>query len=65
MHVQLLASRHRLSLHTGDEPATDKQKGFIKVLEKQKGAAAASAAGDVENLGKSEASEKIDELKSM
>lgn len=48
---------------TGDEPATDKQKGFIKVLEKQKNAP--DAAGDVESLGKSEASEKIQELKSM
>ena len=44
---------------TGDEPATEKQKGFLAVLEKKKGM-------EVENmnsLGKSEASEKIDELK--
>lgn len=33
------------------------------MLEKQKGAE--GAAGDVEHLGKSEASEKIDELKNM
>jgi hypothetical protein len=33
------------------------------VLEKQKGAAV--IAGDVDSLGKSEASEKIDELKNM
>lgn len=46
---------------TGDDPATDKQKGFIKVLEKQKGA----TGGDVDHLGKSEASAKIDELKQM
>ncbi|KAK6904715.1 hypothetical protein I204_06687 [Kwoniella mangroviensis CBS 8886] len=47
---------------TGDQPATDKQKGFIKVLEKQKGV---SGSEDVEGLGKSEASEKIEELKEM
>ncbi|OCF35024.1 hypothetical protein I316_03064 [Kwoniella heveanensis BCC8398] len=46
---------------TGDEPATEKQKGFIKVLEKQKGSGAVS--GDVKHLGKSEASERIEELK--
>ncbi|WWC67312.1 uncharacterized protein I206_101220 [Kwoniella pini CBS 10737] len=47
---------------TGSEPATDKQKGFIKVLEKQKGVVEGE---DVEHLGKSEASEKIEELKGM
>ncbi|WVR03046.1 hypothetical protein IAU60_000035 [Kwoniella sp. DSM 27419] len=48
---------------TGEEPATDKQKGFIKVLEKQKGV---EGMGGVEGgLGKSEASEKIEELKEM
>ncbi|WWC97557.1 hypothetical protein V866_004441 [Kwoniella sp. B9012] len=47
---------------TGDQPATDKQKGFIKVLEKQKGV---SGSENVEVLGKSEASEKIEELKEM
>ncbi|WWC90185.1 uncharacterized protein L201_005118 [Kwoniella dendrophila CBS 6074] len=47
---------------TGDDPATDKQKGFIKVLEKQKGV---SEVGNVDSLGKSEASEKIEELKEM
>lgn len=46
---------------TGGEPATDKQKGFLKVLEKQKGV----EVGDVGSIGKSEASEKIDELKNM
>lgn len=46
---------------TGDEPATAKQKGYLKVLEKQKGA----DAGDVSGMGKSEASEKIDEMKHM
>jgi len=44
---------------TGDEPATAKQKGFLKVLENQKGV----SVGGVEEMGKSEASEKIDELK--
>ncbi|WWC57599.1 uncharacterized protein I303_100131 [Kwoniella dejecticola CBS 10117] len=47
---------------TGTEPATEKQKGFIKVLEKQKGVV---EGGDVEHLGKSEASEKIEELKEL
>ncbi|WVQ64314.1 uncharacterized protein L199_002476 [Kwoniella botswanensis] len=47
---------------TGDQPATDKQKSFIKVLEKQKGV---SGSENVEGLGKSEASEKIEELKEM
>lgn len=46
---------------TGGEPATDKQKGFLKVLEKQKGV----EVGDISSIGKSEASEKIDELKNM
>jgi hypothetical protein len=46
---------------TGGDPATDKQKGFLKVLEKQKGV----EVGDVSEIGKSEASEKIDELKNM
>ena len=45
---------------TGDEPATDKQKAFIAVLEKQKEGGVESAK---EALGKSEASEKIEELK--
>jgi hypothetical protein len=44
---------------TGDEPATEKQKGYIKVLEKQNGV----SGGPVEDLGKSEASERIEELK--
>jgi hypothetical protein len=47
---------------TGDEPATDKQKGYLKVLEKQQGA---PVAGDVEGMGKSEASGKIEEMRSM
>ena len=47
---------------TGGEPATGKQKGFLKVLEKQKGV---EVDGAVESMGKSEASEKIDELKNM
>ncbi|CAD6564427.1 MAG: hypothetical protein TREMPRED_004983 [Tremellales sp. Tagirdzhanova-0007] len=47
---------------TGYQPATDKQKGFLKVLEKQKGA---SVEGNVDGMGKSEASEKIDELKNL
>ncbi|WRT63217.1 uncharacterized protein IL334_000120 [Kwoniella shivajii] len=46
---------------TGDDPATEKQKGFIKVLEKQKG----TGGENVDGLGKSEASEKIEELKDM
>ncbi|WVW81280.1 hypothetical protein I302_103271 [Kwoniella bestiolae CBS 10118] len=46
---------------TGDDPATDKQKGFIKVLEKQKG----TGAENVEGMGKSEASERIEELREM
>ena len=46
---------------TGAQPATDKQKGFIRVLEKQKG----STHGSVDSMGKSEASERIEELKSM
>jgi len=46
---------------TGGDPATDKQKGFLKVLEKQKGV----PVGDLGGIGKSEASEKIDELKNM
>ena len=46
---------------TGADPATDKQKGFLKVLEKQKGV----PVGDISDIGKSEASEKIDELKNM
>ncbi|ORY26482.1 hypothetical protein BCR39DRAFT_540908 [Naematelia encephala] len=50
---------------TGDEPATEKQKGFIKVLEKQKGVDAQQKVGDLGDLGKSEASEKIEDLKSM
>nr|XP_031862046.1 uncharacterized protein CI109_002459 [Kwoniella shandongensis]KAA5529118.1 hypothetical protein CI109_002459 [Kwoniella shandongensis] len=46
---------------TGDEPATDKQKGYLKVLEKQKGVELSADSG----LGKSEASEKIEELKGL
>jgi hypothetical protein len=46
---------------TGGDPATEKQKGFLKVLEKQKGV----PVGDLGGIGKSEASEKIDELKNM
>ena len=46
---------------TGDQPATDKQKGFLKVLEKQKGVSKSEDRG----MGKSKASEKIDELKNM
>ncbi|EIW72962.1 hypothetical protein TREMEDRAFT_59120 [Tremella mesenterica DSM 1558] len=45
---------------TGGEPPTGKQIGFLKVLEKQKGVHV-----EVEGLNKSEASEKIDELKNM
>lgn len=44
---------------TGDEPATEKQKGFVAVLEKKAG----KAVSDKENMGKSEASEIIEELK--
>ena len=43
---------------TGGDAPTDKQIGFIKVLEKQKGVSV-----DTDHLNKSEASEKIDELK--
>ncbi|KAK8844763.1 hypothetical protein IAR55_006613 [Kwoniella newhampshirensis] len=46
---------------TGDEPATEKQKGYLKVLEKQKGVETSADSG----LGKSEASEKIEELKGL
>ncbi|KAK4683778.1 hypothetical protein P7C73_g6451, partial [Tremellales sp. Uapishka_1] len=46
---------------TGADPATEKQKGFIKVLEKQKGAGEKS----VDAIGKSEASERIEELQKM
>lgn len=46
---------------TGGDPATEKQKGFLKVLEKQKGV----EVGNVDGIGKSKASEKIDELKNM
>lgn len=49
---------HPQNWATGDQPATDKQKGYLKVLEKQKGA----SVGNVESLGKSEASDKIDKL---
>jgi hypothetical protein len=44
---------------TGDEPATEKQKGFLAVLEKKAG----EPVENMEGLGKSEASAKIDELK--
>lgn len=44
----------------GQEPATDKQKGFIHVLEKQQGK---SAGANIEELNKSQASEVIDKLK--
>lgn len=45
---------------TGGDAPTEKQIGFLKVLEKQKGVSV-----DTDNLNKSEASEKIDELKKM
>lgn len=48
---------------TGTEPATDKQKGFIKVLEGQHPEAAPEEGLDLNGLGKSEASEVIDKLK--
>ncbi|KAI5450654.1 hypothetical protein NCC49_002912 [Naganishia albida] len=44
---------------TGGEPATQKQRGFLHVLAKQHG----QTEDDIDNLSKSEASEKIDELK--
>jgi len=44
---------------TGGDPATSKQIGYIKVLEKQKGVSAPVS----DNLGKSEASEVIEDLK--
>ncbi|KAJ9099257.1 hypothetical protein QFC22_004846 [Naganishia vaughanmartiniae] len=44
---------------TGGEPATQKQRGFLHVLAKQHG----ETETDIDNLSKSEASEKIDELK--
>ena len=44
---------------TGDEPATQKQQGYIAVLEKKAGESVTSGKG----LGKSEASERIEELK--
>jgi len=48
---------------TGTEPATDKQKGFIKVLEGQHPDAVPEGGIDVADIGKSEASEVIDKLK--
>lgn len=44
---------------TGDEPATEKQKGYVAVLEKKAG----KPVSDKEGLGKSEASEIIEKLK--
>jgi hypothetical protein len=44
---------------TGDEPATSKQKGYVAVLEKKAGVNVANKA----TMGKSEASEVIEELK--
>ena len=48
---------------TGAEPATGKQKGFIKVLEGQHPDAIPEKGLDVESMGKSEASEVIEKLK--
>ncbi|ORX35079.1 hypothetical protein BD324DRAFT_633833 [Kockovaella imperatae] len=48
---------------TGAEPATDKQKGFIKVLEKQHPENVPEGGVDVEIMQKGEASEVIQKLK--
>jgi hypothetical protein len=48
---------------TGTEPATEKQKGFIKVLEGQHPDAVPEGGIDVAEIGKSEASAVIDKLK--
>lgn len=49
---------------TGGEPATDSQKGFIKVLEDKNPALVPEGGIDVEGLSKSEGCEVIDALKS-
>ncbi len=49
---------------TGEEPATDKQKGFVKVLERQHPDLVPDQGLKVDSMGKSEASEIIDHLKS-
>ena len=48
---------------TGAEPATEKQKGFIRVLEGKNEELVPPQGLDVEAMGKSEASEVIDKLK--
>jgi hypothetical protein len=48
---------------TGAEPATEKQKGFIRVLEGKNEELVPPQGLDVEPMGKSEASEVIDKLK--
>lgn len=48
---------------TGGEPATESQKGFIKVLEGKNPSLVPSEGLDVEGLSKSEGSEVIEKLK--
>lgn len=59
--IQPLAGRlvNSSCCYKGGEPATQKQRGFLHVLAKQHG----QTEDDIDNLSKSEASEKIDELK--
>lgn len=60
MHSTFIPSARELTvLLKGGEPATQKQRGFLHVLAKQHG----QTEDDIDNLSKSEASEKIDELK--
>jgi hypothetical protein len=49
---------------TGGEPATDSQKGFIKVLEGKKPELVPEGGVQLEGLSKSEGSEVIEKLKS-
>lgn len=49
---------------TGAEPATDKQKGYVEVLQKQHPDLVPEGGLDTAVLGKSEASEVIDKLRS-
>lgn len=49
---------------TGGDSATDKQKGFVKVLEKQHPELVPDEGLHTDSMGKSEASEVIDKLKS-
>ena len=55
---------HPESWATGAAPATEKQKGFVKVLEKQHPDLVPSGGLKAEDMGKSEASEVIGSLKS-